>query len=38
MKATAPSNDEQAEGYLNRNTRKQMETIKERLERAAGGS
>lgn len=32
MKPTAPANDEQAEDYMNRNTRVQMEAIKERLE------
>lgn len=35
MKPTAPAGDEQAQEYLNRNTRKQMAIIKERLERAA---
>jgi aromatase len=32
MKPTAPSNDEQAQEYINRNTREQMNVIKERLE------
>jgi aromatase len=32
MKPTAPSNDEQAQEYINRNTREQMRVIKERLE------
>lgn len=39
MKPTAPNNDEQAEEYMNRNTKTQMQVIKERLEaQAAGGS
>ncbi|MEY2536017.1 MAG: aromatase [bacterium] len=37
MKPTAPAGDEQAEDYLNRNTRKQMGVIKERLERVLAG-
>jgi aromatase len=32
MKPEAPANDEQAEEYINRNTREQMRVIKERLE------
>ncbi|MBD0330040.1 MAG: SRPBCC family protein [Thermoleophilia bacterium] len=32
MKPTAPANDEEAEEYINRNTREQMTAIKERLE------
>lgn len=35
MKPTAPANDEQATEYLNRNSRAQMQVIKERLEQAA---
>jgi aromatase len=35
MKPEAPSNDEQAEEYLNRNTKEQMRILKERLEEAA---
>jgi aromatase len=35
MKATAPADDEQAQEYINRNTREQMQVIKERLEGAA---
>jgi len=35
MKANAPVDDAGAEDYLNRNTRAQMATIKERLERAS---
>lgn len=35
MKPGAPADDEQAEDYLNRNTRAQMAVIKDRLERAA---
>lgn len=34
MKPEAPANDEQAEQYMNKNTRTQMEVIKERLESA----
>jgi aromatase len=37
MKPEAPADDEQAQEYINRNTREQMEVIKERLEAAAGG-
>jgi aromatase len=37
MKPEAPADDEQAEEYMNRNTREQMSVIKERLE-AGGGS
>lgn len=36
MKPTAPSDDEQAQEYINRNTREQMRVIKERLEGGAG--
>jgi aromatase len=32
MKETAPANDEQATEYLNKNTKEQMQVIKERLE------
>jgi aromatase len=35
MKPEAPADDATAEGYLNRNTRIQMEAIKQRLEAAA---
>jgi aromatase len=35
MKPGAPSNDEDAEDYMNRNTKVQMDVIKERLESAA---
>ncbi len=35
MKPEAPANDEQAEEYMNRNTKEQMGLIKERLEKAA---
>ncbi len=35
MKPSAPANDEQAEQYMNKNTKEQMSTIKERLEAAA---
>jgi aromatase len=35
MKPSAPANDEQAEQYMNKNTKEQMSTIKERLEEAA---
>lgn len=35
MKPDAPSNDEQAEQYMNKNTKEQMKVIKERLEQAA---
>jgi len=38
MKPSAPANDEQAEQYINNNTKTQMAVIKERIEkRAAGG-
>lgn len=37
MKPEAPANDEQAEEYINRNTREQMLVIKERLEGTDGG-
>ncbi len=36
MKPEAPSDDEQAQEYINRNTREQMRVLKERLE--AGGN
>lgn len=36
MKPSAPANDEQAEEYMNKNTKEQMGVIKERLEEAAG--
>jgi aromatase len=35
MKPDAPADDEQAEDYMNRNTKEQMGVIKERLEQAA---
>ncbi len=35
MKPEAPADNEQAEEYINRNTRQQMEAIKERLEEGA---
>jgi aromatase len=39
MKPEAPTDDEQAEKYINNNTKEQMGVIKERLEaQAAGGS
>jgi aromatase len=37
MKPGAPANDEQAEQYMNKNTKTQMGVIKERLEAAANG-
>lgn len=36
MKPTAPADDEQAQEYINRNTREQMNVIKERLEATVG--
>jgi aromatase len=36
MKPEAPANDEQAEQYLNKNTKEQMGVIKERLEASSG--
>jgi len=36
MKPTAPADDEQAQEYINRNTREQMNVIKERLEGTVG--
>jgi aromatase len=36
MNPGAPSNDEQAEEYMNKNTKVQMQVIKERLEAQAG--
>ncbi len=38
MKPEAPANDEQAEEYINKNTREQMRVLKERLEGAEGAS
>ena len=38
MKPGAPANDEQAEEYMNKNTKEQMSVIKERLEKAAAGA
>jgi aromatase len=38
MKPDAPADDATAEDYINRNTRKQMAVIKERLELAASGA
>ena len=38
MKPEAPANDEQAEEYMNKNTKEQMSVIKERLEKAAAGA
>jgi aromatase len=35
MKPEAPANDEQAQDYMNRNTKEQMGVIKERLEKEA---
>jgi hypothetical protein len=35
MKPSAPANDEQAEQYMNKNTKTQMGVIKERLEAEA---
>ena len=32
MKPDAPASDEQAEEYLNKNTKEQMQVIKERIE------
>jgi aromatase len=37
MKPSAPANDEQAEQYMNKNTKEQMRVIKERLEEGAPG-
>jgi aromatase len=37
MKPTAPANDQQAEDYINRNTKKQMAVIKERIEKRVKG-
>jgi aromatase len=36
MKPEAPADDEQAEQYMNKNTKEQMRVIKERLEAEAG--
>jgi aromatase len=38
MKPEAPANDEQAEEYMNKNTKTQMGVIKERLEAQAPGA
>lgn len=38
MKPEAPANDEQAQEYMNKNTKEQMQVIKERLESQAAGS
>jgi len=38
MKPEAPANDEQAEQYMNKNTKEQMGVIKERLEAQAAGA
>jgi aromatase len=39
MKPEAPANDEQAQEYMNKNTKEQMRVIKDRLEaQASGGS
>jgi aromatase len=38
MKPGAPANDEQAEEYMNKNTKEQMRVIKERLESQAPGA
>ena len=38
MKPGAPANDEQAEAYINTNTKKQMDIIKERIEKRARGT
>jgi aromatase len=38
MKPSAPANDEQAEQYMNKNTKEQMKVIKERLESQAPGA
>ena len=37
MKPEAPSDDEHAQEYINKNTREQMRVIKERLEATSGG-
>jgi aromatase len=37
MKPDAPANDQQAEDYINRNTKKQMAVIKERIEKRVQG-
>jgi aromatase len=37
MKPGAPNNDEQAQEYMNKNTKVQMQVIKERLEAQASG-
>jgi aromatase len=38
MKPDAPANDEQAEQYMNKNTKEQMQVIKDRLEAHAAGA
>jgi aromatase len=38
MKPDAPANDEQAEQYMNKNTKEQMQVIKDRLEADAAGA
>jgi aromatase len=38
MKPEAPATDEQAEDYMNRNTRKQMTAVQERIEAALGAA
>jgi aromatase len=38
MKPEAPADDEQAQEYINKNTREQMRVIKERLEGSSAGS
>lgn len=38
MKPEAPANDENAEAYMNKNTKEQMRVIKERLEAQAPGA
>jgi len=37
MKPEAPADDEQAQEYINKNTREQMEVIKDRIESGDGG-
>ena len=37
MKPEAPADDEQAQEYINKNTREQMEVIKDRIESSDGG-
>jgi len=38
MKPEAPADDEQAEQYMNKNTKEQMQVIKERLEAQSAGT